>query len=320
MQSVASNAVEEQKSFMEEFRIILPDYTTKIIRSFISPHYDFIENKSILVGTAQDVTDHKQFLTRLQLSESKFRSLFDSSPDAIYVEDNKGNILDVNAEACKIQGYAREDLIGKNILDLTPPEYKKNVSENFLKLFEQEKSIHESFTWDKNWTPTPVEIRVNKIQYGGKDALLLHVRDISQRKKTEHDRYTAEKKFSLLVETAPVGIFQLNLDRELTFVNDRLCEIFGMARAELLQGKGWSLIHPDDKEAIFKKRQKANETQEGIQSVFRITVNGKEKKLFGQSKEVTDENGRTVEYIGTIVDITYLQSLEVLIPEGSDLS
>jgi PAS domain-containing protein len=49
------------------------------------------------------ITELEQTVMRLRDSEQRFRQLFESSPDAIFVEDLAGNVLDANVAACPIR-------------------------------------------------------------------------------------------------------------------------------------------------------------------------------------------------------------------------
>ena len=58
----------------------------------------------------------------LRESQQRFHDLFENSPDAIFVEDLDGNVLDVNMAACALHGVKREELVGRNALNnLIPP-------------------------------------------------------------------------------------------------------------------------------------------------------------------------------------------------------
>src|SRR5659263_154575 len=59
-----------------------------------------------------------------------FRSLFDFAPDAIIVVNNKGFILQANAQAEKIFGYVKKELIGKLVDNLIPERFRKNHDEH----------------------------------------------------------------------------------------------------------------------------------------------------------------------------------------------
>lgn len=70
-----------------------------------------------LVGL-RDITAHAQAERRLELSESRFRALFDGAPDAILITDDDGLILDVNPAAVRLAGRSRTDLLGTAAQDL----------------------------------------------------------------------------------------------------------------------------------------------------------------------------------------------------------
>ncbi|MBI5052735.1 MAG: GAF domain-containing protein [Chloroflexi bacterium] len=143
----------------------------------------FLADKVIWV--ARDITERRLAEEALRKSESNLRDLFESSPDAIYVESFEGTVLDVNPAACLLQGYRRDELIGQNVLDLVPLEERETVWRGFQRMAHGEITLVEGFSQRKDGTKAAVEVRVGRIEYGGKPALLLHVRDITDRKQAE---------------------------------------------------------------------------------------------------------------------------------------
>ncbi|MEK7807553.1 MAG: PAS domain S-box protein, partial [Chloroflexota bacterium] len=143
----------------------------------------FLEDKVIWV--ARDVTERRLAGEALRKSEANLRDLFESSPDAIYVESFEGTVLDVNPAACILQGYHRDELIGQNVLDLVPPDERDEVWRGFQQMARGEIMLAEGFSQRKDGAKVAVEVRVGRIEYGGKPALLLHVRDITDRKQAE---------------------------------------------------------------------------------------------------------------------------------------
>jgi PAS domain S-box-containing protein len=122
---------------------------------------------------------------RFRASEKRFRDLFEGSPDAIFVEDLDGTVLDVNPAACRLHGFALGELLGKNVLELVPPESRAEVARGFEALTEGKLKWFEGASWTKDGRAVPVEARVSLIDYAGKPAALLHVRDVTERKLAE---------------------------------------------------------------------------------------------------------------------------------------
>lgn len=108
-----------------------------------------------------------------------FRVLFERSPDAIFVEDLDGTVLDVNPAACALHGMRREELIGLNMLALVPPERRERVMAEHAKLASREWNRLDGVSLHRDGRRIPIELRVSHIDYYGQPALLLHVRDKS---------------------------------------------------------------------------------------------------------------------------------------------
>ncbi|HKR07083.1 MAG TPA: PAS domain S-box protein [Bacteroidia bacterium] len=130
------------------------------------------------IGTVEDITEIKKKESERSEAEKNFYYIFDNSPDVIYIEDETGTVLNANKEACRFEGLSREELIGMNILDLVPKEKGKEIMENHLKLFREDRSKVKSTTWNKNGKEIPVEITSRRIIFDNKPALLLQERAI----------------------------------------------------------------------------------------------------------------------------------------------
>src|SRR5204863_4756503 len=110
-------------------------------------------------------------------SEQRFRDLFEGSPDAIFVEDFEGKVLDVNPAACQVHGVSREDLLHKNVFDLVPGHLQAEVQRDFRALVQGNLRQIEGLSITHDGRAVPVEVRANHVEYAGKLAVLLHVRD-----------------------------------------------------------------------------------------------------------------------------------------------
>ncbi|MCE9613027.1 MAG: PAS domain S-box protein [Lentisphaerae bacterium] len=151
----------------------------------------------------------------LRMSEEQLRSLFDHSPDAIFVEDFNGIVLDVNVAACRLHGLERSRLVGRHVLDLVPPEFRDQVASDFPRWRQESLTTYEGFSHTQDGRAIPVEIRSSVIQYRGHPALLMHVRDISERQKSERELIQHRQHLEEMVQART---------RELARVNEALSE------------------------------------------------------------------------------------------------
>jgi len=168
---------------------------------------------TFLAGTFRDITERREAEEAIRQSEIRFRDLFEKSPDPVFVEDEHGNILDVNEAACHLHGMTKAELIGNNAMNLVPPEKRDSLEIKFFDVSENKSYVLESFSYTKEGIAIPVEIRANQIQYGNESATLLHVRDITARKEYEAALNDAKE----LAETAnrAKSAFLANMSHEL---------------------------------------------------------------------------------------------------------
>ncbi len=188
-------------------------------------------------------------------SEQRFRDLFENSPDAIFVEDLDGTVLDVNFAACVLHGLTREQLIGKNALtDLMPPAQRESARSDFQKLAAGKLSWVEGESLTADGRFTPVEVRAGRIEYGGKPALLLHVRDITERRAAEAALQSSETLFRSVWENSVDGMRLTDENGIIVAVNDAYCKLVGLeARRWKANRSRWFMPRPEDREASLKR-------------------------------------------------------------------
>lgn len=137
------------------------------------------ENNKVskLSGVLMDVTKARKAEVGLKESEKLFNSIFENTEDAVFIEDEDGNILNVNAKACRLLNMTRAKLVGSNILDLTPAGEEELVMKNHKRLFDQEITEHTGNTLKNSGEKSSVEIKAKRITYHSTPALLLNVRE-----------------------------------------------------------------------------------------------------------------------------------------------
>jgi PAS domain S-box-containing protein len=136
---------------------------------------------------------------RLRESEKKYRSLFDSGPDPIFVVNHQTfDIIDANPRAVEIYGYRREELIGKSFTDLAPEhsqEYFQSLQtqEDVQRLVTYPKALH----YKKGHKPFYVNLHACNITYKGQPAIVLASTDITEMVEKDAQLIQASKMKSL---------------------------------------------------------------------------------------------------------------------------
>ena len=188
--------------------------------------------------TALEITDRKQTEEALRKSNERFRILFDNAPDPIYIHKMDGTLLDGNKAAEKLLGYKKEELIGKNLLEiglLSGQDLPKAL--NTLEQSQKGNPFGpEEFTlYRKDMTPVCVEIVTHPVDIKDERLVLGIARDVTDRKQAEEALRLSEEKFSKAFQTSPVwvDITTISEDRFLE-VNDTFTKISGFTRKEAI--------------------------------------------------------------------------------------
>ena len=167
----------------------------------------------------------------LQERERLYHTVFDASPDAIFIEDLDGNVLDVNPAACRLHGLTREQLVGKNVAELVPKEHQHRVVGQ-TQLVEGEV---EGYSLAADGTKIPVSIRSSAIEYMGRPAVLLQVRDITSRRKVEAAIQESQHHYKLLFNSHPQPMWVHDLESQrFVAVNEAAVRLYKYSLDEFL--------------------------------------------------------------------------------------
>jgi len=138
--------------------------------------------------------------------EPLFQTLFENSPDAIFLEDTSGTVLNCNPAAAALHGTTCDELIGKNVADLVPKEQRQRL----VTLETTCPAEFESYSLTSDGRAIPVSIRTSRIQYLGQPALLLHVRDISEYKRIALERQRTTDELENRVQSRTAALARAN--------------------------------------------------------------------------------------------------------------
>jgi PAS domain S-box-containing protein len=150
------------------------------------------------VVTFLDITKRKQSEEALRESWEKYRSLFESANDSIFIIDPASiRILDANENAAKRLGYSHMELLKLTVNDIDSPKSTESNKKIFDELQKKGNIVYEHVHLRKDGSEIPVEISSQVIEYGKREVYQLFVRDISERKKLENELLKADKLESL---------------------------------------------------------------------------------------------------------------------------
>lgn len=175
----------------------------------------------------------------LQESEQRFRTLFEDAPDAGFLIDLNGRLLDGNKAAERMIGHQLEELLGENMLeaDLLPPASREIAAANLARLAQGERvEATELVLLHKNGSEIPAEITTMPIQLQGRTIVLGSARDLTYRTLTEKTLRESEERFRTIFDQIPDGILMADPEtRKFHMASQAFCSKIGYSEEQVLK-------------------------------------------------------------------------------------
>ena len=171
-------------------------------------------------GFIRNITEEKKAGEALRESEARYRVLFESINDAVfvhYVEEAgvPGGFSQVNDVACKWLGYSREELLALNPRDITTAKAYEIISAARGELLSKGNVIIETVHVTKDGRQIPVESSVRLFNYLGRQAAISIARDITERKQIEQMLNKNEEELSAIYDNTPVILMLMDKERRI---------------------------------------------------------------------------------------------------------
>lgn len=199
----------------------------------------------------ENITDKKRFELALAESERNYREIFNSTSEAIMIDDaTTGKIIDVNESTIRMYGYdTKEEILKGNIGDLSANVYPYDETEAQRRI---EKCITEGsqvFEWlakKKNGEFFWVEVSLRRSELGGKGRILAVVRDITWRKEAEESLRMSTERLLQIDSSTLDAIYAFDTQGRFTHANRALCELLGLPRDEIIGKTHQELGFPEN--------------------------------------------------------------------------
>ncbi len=259
---------------------------------------------------SQSLTDAQE---ALKTSSARYEALFEIAGDALFIENDRDEILEVNQQACRLLGYTKEELLSMKVCDIQAPEYRgKSGSVLRTEIVDHQGKPFETMDLHKDGSYIPVEVTNNRLDEAG--IYLSIVRDISERKKAEQDR----RETFAIIEQSPIAAFLWRNEPNwpVEFVTRNVRRIFGYTEEDFLSGRipYNSVIHPDDLEKVTQEvteySQEADRTA-FTHEPYRILAKDGEVRWINDHTFIRRDNTGTIShYQGIVEDITAQKQME----------
>jgi PAS domain S-box-containing protein len=256
---------------------------------------------------AQDVTDRKRI-------ENRLRRLYESAMIGVLDWGTDGAITGANDRFLEMLGYTREDLEAGRIdwVRLTPPEWR-HLDEKALGDFARTGASppFEKEYLRKDGTRLPIIVGGAMLDEARREGVAFVV-DISQQKAMERALRDGEERLRATFDRAALGIVELDARDRFVAVNDRMCEILGRPRDELVGETIRDLTAPEDRPLTDRTYADVHEGRSERVEYEKRYLRGDGTTLWVHVtvSALRDASGRFRGAIGTVGDISERKAAE----------
>lgn len=159
----------------------------------------------ILVRVGLQHLEQQQTAEETRASEEKFRALFDSSNDSIYIIGLDGMILEANQLTSDRLGFTHAELCTMHVSGLGDASHVMEVDGRLKRFKKEGRLFYETNHRCKDGTLIPVEVNGKVISYGEGEAVLCTARDLRRRYAAQDALGRSEKQFRSIIDSSPMG-------------------------------------------------------------------------------------------------------------------
>jgi PAS domain S-box-containing protein len=245
---------------------------------------------------------------------SQLAAIVTSSDDAIIGMTLNGIIRNWNAGAERLYGYSAQEVTGRSLALLCPPDRMDEVPTildriahgEHVRNFETVRRRKNGRKIDVSLTISPVKDAEGNIIGASKIA-----RDVTERKRIEAALRKNEARFHMMADTAPVMVWMAGPDGRCTFVNKRWLEFTGR-QLEHEIGDDWVTgVHPTDVERCQETYEGSFKSEQPFSMEYRMRrKDGEYRWVLDTGVPFFEPGGRFGGYIGTCVDMTERKDME----------
>jgi PAS domain S-box-containing protein len=246
---------------------------------------------------------------------SRLAAIVASSDDAIISKNLDGTIVTWNEGATRIFGYRPEEVIGKSITILIPPDRQDEEPAILARLRAGQRVDHyQTIRVRKDGALVDISLTISPVRNAAGDIVGASkiARDITQQKRAEEALRLSTERFRLMADSAPVLIWIADHTKARNWFNRSWLEFTGRSTEEDA-GFGWTQnIHEDDLASCLQQYGEGFDSRKAFRSEYRIRgADGHARWIIEHANPLFEGPGGSFSgYIGSCVDITESKQLQ----------
>ncbi|SHL09963.1 PAS domain S-box protein [Hymenobacter psychrotolerans] len=297
-----------------------------LARGLITEH-DEHGHPLILTGTYTDITEITKANRAREASALRLASTIASLQGAVLLEDENMKIILANEAFCRMfqLPHPPEQLVGADCRELAQQAYVAfcdeqgflrrvdSIREQRLTVKEETLTLKDGRVFSRDATPIYVQD-----EYIG---FLWKYEDITERTTEAVALRRREEKYRSILENLRLGLLEINVEKQIVFVNQSYCDISGYRADELLNAP-MSIIKPAEGSQHVPQEKWALRAA-GVADTYEVPINTKAgdiKWLIVSGAPLYNDEKQYIGSIAAHLDITHQKELEIKLREAKQLA
>jgi PAS domain S-box-containing protein len=307
-------AIQNQKDFVIDFRILLPGGEVKHVHNLghpvLNPAGELVE----YLGTTVDVTEQvkarvalEEAFAKIKKSEASLRLIIDTIPTLAWSIEPDGSVEFVNRRWSNYTGLTTDQARGSGWLAVIHPEdigwlsEQRRIAMASGKPFELESRMRRydgQYRWFINRGDPLLDEHGKIVKWYGTNT------DIDDRKRAEEALQVSERELRLIAESIPGMIVVSTPDGATEYATRRLLDFVGKEPAEMKDLNWVSVVHPEDADSMVNKWLNSVKTGQSLEFIYRMRrADGVYRWFQIRVEPLFNERGKILHWYGLMIDV-----------------
>ena len=197
-----------------------------------------------LIVSGQDVTGQRQMEMALLSSEARYREVVENSLGFVFTCTMDGRLTSMNSYTAETLGYRVEALVGRALTEITDATGAVAIADS-LRALETQEEWHGTLTLRRSdGVYRRIAVRSRRMQLPSERPFVLnHGMDVTEQYEAEEALRLATRQRELIIESAGDGIYGIDLEGNVTFINQAGAKALGYTADQLTGCDIHELVH-----------------------------------------------------------------------------